>query len=107
MSSIESRRERQMTEIGSLRCPDHMPGSFVDKAETLLTSGWSKATWHSRENILRTVDWLLHMERAQRRGPAHVPAKWVPVRRQGHAPLNSSRARPNSGGTGRALEGSN
>jgi hypothetical protein len=66
VNAIVAERERKMAEIGSLRRPDHAPGSFVDKAETLLTSGWSKATWHSRENILRTVDWLLHMERVQR-----------------------------------------
>jgi exo-beta-1,3-glucanase (GH17 family) len=42
---------------------------------------------------------------------AHVPAKpvpdpdrgWAPVRRQEHAPLNDSRARPDSKGTGQAL----
>src|ERR1051326_9012633 len=33
-------------------------------------------------------------------GLARVPAKWTPVRRQGHAPMHESRARP---GTGRAL----
>jgi hypothetical protein len=63
-----SQRERKMAEIGSLRRQDHAPGSFVDKAEALLTSTWSKATWRSRENILRTVDWLLHMEQMQQRG---------------------------------------
>jgi hypothetical protein len=35
---------------------------------------------------------------------ARVPAKWTPVRRQGHAPMDDSRARPDSTGTGRALE---
>ena len=34
---------------------------------------------------------------------AHVPAKWIPVRRQGHAPNKEARARPDSAGTGRAL----
>ncbi len=34
---------------------------------------------------------------------AHVPAKWMPVRRQGHAPMNNPGARPDSAGTGRAL----
>jgi len=37
--------------------------------------------------------------------PAHVPAKWPPVRRQEHAPNEESRARPVPEGTGRALEG--
>src|SRR5713226_1292081 len=43
---------------------------------------------------------------------AHVPAKacpgldpgWIPVRRQEHAPLDNSRACPDSEGTGHALE---
>ena len=30
---------------------------------------------------------------------AHVPAKWTPVRRKGHAPMNDSRACPDSAGT--------
>src|SRR6266567_7206601 len=34
----------------------------------------------------------------------HVPAKWMPVRRQEHAPLKNSRACPDSKGTGYALE---
>src|SRR5712691_8519548 len=34
---------------------------------------------------------------------AHVPAKWTPVRREGHAPMNESRACPDSAGTGHAL----
>ena len=37
--------------------------------------------------------------------PAHVPAKWPPVRRQEHAPSVDSGARPVPSGTGRALEG--
>jgi len=35
---------------------------------------------------------------------AHVPAKWTPVRRKEHAPLNDSRVCPDSEGTGHALE---
>src|SRR5712692_4959117 len=34
---------------------------------------------------------------------AHVPAKWAPVRRQEHAPLNNSSACADSEGTGHAL----
>src|SRR6266545_5694120 len=49
--------------------------------------------------------------RIDRKSLAHIPAKacpgldpgWAPVRRQGHAPMNNSRARPDSVGTGRAL----
>ena len=34
---------------------------------------------------------------------AHIPAKWIPVRRQGYAPTCESRARSGSIGTERAL----
>jgi 16S rRNA (adenine1518-N6/adenine1519-N6)-dimethyltransferase len=37
--------------------------------------------------------------------PAHVPAKWEPVRRQEHAPKDNSGAPPVPAGTGGALEG--
>src|SRR5262249_43971566 len=36
---------------------------------------------------------------------AHVPAKWTPVRRQGHAPTCESRARVDSSGIGRCSRG--
>jgi hypothetical protein len=35
---------------------------------------------------------------------AHVPAKWIPVRRQEHAPNKDLRARSDSAGTERALK---
>ena len=55
-----------MNEIVSLRRQPSPPGGFLDKAQTLLTRDWSKATWRSRESILRTVDWLLRMEQQHR-----------------------------------------
>ena len=55
-----------MNEILSLRRKGRVPGSFVEKAITLLTYDWSRATWRSRDGILRTVDWLLRMERVRR-----------------------------------------
>jgi cyclic pyranopterin phosphate synthase len=36
-------------------------------------------------------------------GRAHVPAKWSPVRRKGHAPTNNARAHSDSAGTECAL----
>lgn len=70
VSSIASLRERRMNEIVSLRRDGPAPGSFVDKAQTLLTYRWSKATWRSRERILGAVDWLLRMERVHRKALA-------------------------------------
>ena len=65
-SSITSQRESRLSEIESLRRDGLSPETFVNKAQTLLTQRWSKATWRSREQLLRAVDWLLRMERARR-----------------------------------------
>jgi acyl-CoA reductase-like NAD-dependent aldehyde dehydrogenase len=53
-----------MREIGSLRRKNPDAVSFAIKAHTLLTRDWGKASWHERENILQTVNWLLRMEKA-------------------------------------------
>jgi hypothetical protein len=66
VSAIASQREHRLSEIESLRRGGMVPATFVDNAHTLLTQRWSKATWHSREQLLRAVDWLLHMERTRR-----------------------------------------
>jgi len=63
---ITSQRESRLSEIESLRRGGQVPEAFVDKAQALLTQRWSKATWRSREQLLRAVDWLLRMERARR-----------------------------------------
>jgi hypothetical protein len=69
VSAIASQRGSRLSEIESLRRDGLAPASFVDKAQTLLTQEWSKATWRSREQLLRTVDWLLRMERTRRNAP--------------------------------------
>jgi hypothetical protein len=66
VSSITSQRESRLSEIESLRRDGLASESFVDKAQALLTQRWSKATWRSREQLLRAVDWLLRMERTRR-----------------------------------------
>jgi hypothetical protein len=70
VDSIASQRESRLGEIESLRRGGLAPETFVDKAQTLLTQRWSKATWRSREQLLRAVDWLLRMERARQNGLA-------------------------------------
>jgi hypothetical protein len=64
--AIAMQRERAMADLRSLDCQNPAPGSFVNKAQTLLTLGWSKANWRSRASIIRTVGWLLHLEHAHR-----------------------------------------
>jgi hypothetical protein len=58
-----------MAEIRVLLQAEPTGMSFVHKAQTLLTRDWSHATWRSRANILRTVDWLLNVDRARRASP--------------------------------------
>jgi hypothetical protein len=42
--------------------------SFLNKAETLLTRHWAGANWQAREEILRSVKWLLNLVR--------LPSAW-------------------------------
>lgn len=56
-----------MRDISAMRAGAPAEMGFVEKALQLLTRDWSLATWRSRADILRTVDWLLRMERARRR----------------------------------------
>ena len=65
--AIAGEREKQMRDIAGLRAGSSTSIGFADKAQTLLTRDWVKATWRSREGILRTVDWLLRVERTRRR----------------------------------------
>ena len=64
IEAIQAQRERQMAEIRLLtKLPN--AGTFARKAETLLTVGWGRASWEAREEILRTVNWLLEIERGR------------------------------------------
>ena len=66
--ALVAERDRRMAEIAALCQDDSQPGSFLDKAQTLLTRGWSNASWSARAGILVTVDWLFRMERLRTRG---------------------------------------
>jgi hypothetical protein len=57
--SLLSQRDRLMNEIVALRSVATAPAPFLDKADQLLTVFWGKATWQSREEILRSAQWLL------------------------------------------------
>jgi hypothetical protein len=63
--SLLSQRDEQVSEIAMLRSRTSAPSPFVKKAETLLTRHWSRADWQAREEILRTVRWLLSMARLE------------------------------------------
>jgi hypothetical protein len=40
---------------------DAAPNALLDKATSLLTAHWGRASWASRVAILKTVDWLLQV----------------------------------------------
>lgn len=65
MISLLSQRDEQVTEIVMLRSCTPTPSRFIKKAETLLTRYWARADWQAREEILRTVRWLLSMARLE------------------------------------------
>jgi len=61
--SLLSLRDEQITESGLMRSAKAEPSPFLNKAETLLTRYWAGATWQAREEILRSVKWLLNLAR--------------------------------------------
>jgi hypothetical protein len=65
VTSLLSQRDEHVTEIVMLRSGKCAPSPFVKKAETLLTRHWARADWQAREEILRTVRWLLGMARLE------------------------------------------
>jgi hypothetical protein len=77
ISAIVSERTQKMREIDSLRRENPDAGSFAVKAHTLLTRDWSKGSWHARENILQTVNWLLRMETRRRLASALAEADHI------------------------------
>jgi hypothetical protein len=63
--SLLSQRDEQAGEIAMLLSHESTPSRFIKKAETLLTRYWARADWQAREEILRTVRWLLSMARLE------------------------------------------
>jgi hypothetical protein len=61
-------RDEQITAIALLRLAKAEPSPFLNKAETLLTRHWAGANWQAREEILRSVKWLLNL--------ARLPSAW-------------------------------
>jgi hypothetical protein len=56
-----SQRDALMNEITVIRSLGRAPSPLINKADALLTRFWAKATWHAREEILRSARWLLTM----------------------------------------------
>jgi hypothetical protein len=63
--ALLAQRDEQVTTITMLRSGSGAPSPFLRKAETLLTRYWARSDWQAREEILRTVQWLLSMAKLQ------------------------------------------
>jgi hypothetical protein len=78
--SLLSLRDEQITEIGLLRSAKVEPSAFLNKAETLLTRYWAGANWQVREEILRSVQWLLNLAQLPTVRPRKVRTRKAPRR---------------------------
>ena len=61
-AGILARRDRLVAEVALLRRRGE-PSKFIDNAEQLLTRWWSRASWNAREELLKSADWLVRLER--------------------------------------------
>ena len=67
--ALLSQRDQHVAAITMLRSGKAAPSPFLGKAETLLTRYWARADWQAREEILRTVRWLLSLARLETAAP--------------------------------------
>ena len=61
-AGILARRDRLVAEVALLRRRGE-PSKFIDNAEQLLTRWWSRASWNAREELLKSADWLVRLEK--------------------------------------------
>jgi hypothetical protein len=62
IDNILRQRERLIAEMMQLR-GQGQASNFIDNAQVLLTRLWSPASWHAREDLLKSADWLIRLER--------------------------------------------
>jgi hypothetical protein len=56
-----TRRERLMDEL--LRLRRDGDSKLIETALQLLTRSWAAASWHAREGLLKTAEWLIRLEK--------------------------------------------
>jgi hypothetical protein len=62
VDGILAKRDRLIGELRFLR--DRGESSkFVDNAQQLLTRWWSRSSWSAREELLKSAEWLLRLEK--------------------------------------------
>jgi hypothetical protein len=62
LNSVLARRESLVTEVALLRSRGG-PSTFADSAQTLLTRFWSARDLNAQEDLLKSVEWLVLLER--------------------------------------------
>ncbi|HVG51768.1 MAG TPA: hypothetical protein VM867_09065 [Xanthobacteraceae bacterium] len=67
VKDILKRREAMMREAARLR-EYNASSLFVAKIQQLLTRWWAPASWQAREELLKTADWLISLEKRSGRG---------------------------------------
>jgi hypothetical protein len=63
INSILSRREGLVAELAVLR-RQGSESRFLENAQQLLTRWWSGASWDAREELLKSADWLIRLEKS-------------------------------------------
>ena len=64
-AAVLAERHRLMIEIASLHTSGRR-SQFTANAEELLTRWWASASWSARRQLLKTVGWLLHLEKSRK-----------------------------------------
>ena len=62
LNSVLARRESLVTEVALLRSRSG-PSTFADNAQKLLTRFWSARDLNAQEDLLKSVEWLVLLER--------------------------------------------
>ena len=61
---ILSERERIVSELLRLR-EQQGSSKLIENAQQLLTRWWASASWKAREELLKSANWLLRVEKRQ------------------------------------------
>jgi hypothetical protein len=62
IDNILRQRERLIAEMMQL-CDRGQASKFIDNAQVLLSRLWSRASWDARDELLKSADWLIRLER--------------------------------------------
>jgi hypothetical protein len=70
--TISAQRDRLVAEVARLRAGGNAC-RFVDNAQQLLTRWWSTASWAGRQELLKTVEWLVQLAKSSSGPETNAP----------------------------------